>query len=780
MKKVKKSDNNLIGQVDQSEEDRDDIRSEHVKIPDDFNSELTLTGKFTKFIFGPKEDGFLVGVLVTADDETVAVGNLVDAQLDKLYTLNGDFVYNEKYGEQYSFHTASVHIPNSTEGIKLFLSSGIIKGVGEKKAAEIVDRFGDKTLDIIKNQSERLLEISGIGNATMNSIAEAVSQELEMAEVYMKLQKFNLGDKIIGRLYREYGSIAADVILENPYTLISDITGVGFKKADEIAEKIGIEKDNPLRVQSGIKHYLTLRSRDGHCFEKYESVISDCSNLITVPREKVEEAIYVLGINGEIKIEENRVYLMKFYESEEYSAAKIVELLQSKNMETGFGVDNLIRHTESEYGIEFSDEQKNGIKESLRSGVSVVTGGPGTGKTTIIRGIINIIKSEGSTLALTAPTGRAAKRISETTGEEAMTIHRLLEYNYSANRDVMYFERNETNPLKYDVIIVDEASMLDLILLEHLLKAVSLGTKLIFVGDVNQLPSVNVGNVLRDIIDSKAVPCYELKEIFRQAEESAIVVNAHKINMGELPDISNKCNDFFFGRRLNEKDALSEIINLCDGRLEKFFKVENKIMDIQVLTPMQKGRLGSISLNQHLQKALNGRAHKNGEPALKKGDYTYFIGDKVMQIKNNYDMKWVCKSSIATGEGVFNGDIGYVENIDLHNGKMSVVFDGDKYVNYDMEQLEELSLAYAMTIHKSQGSEFPIVVMPVMRIPEMLGTRNLLYTGVTRGKSGVVMVGNPSALQKMIENNNIKNRNSYLATRIKNAYEFFEKKPFKI
>lgn len=742
------------------------------------NDSEKVIGKFVKFIFGPKEDGFLVGVLESEDDHIVAVGNLIDAQLEKLYTFKGVFVYNEKYGEQFAFETAVTYVPDSAQGIELFLASGIVKGVGEKKATEIVHRFGERTIDIIKWQPHRLLEISGIGEATMKNIVEAVLEEIEMAETYVKLQEIGLSDKVIGKLYKEYGKEAADVVSDNPYTLISDITGIGFGKADEIAKKIGIDNDNPLRVQSGIKHYINLKSKDGHCFISKDEVVEKCCELIEVSQEKIKDEIDNMAFGGEVKIDVIEdvevIYLMRYYQAEEYTSRKLLDIMFEKPKALGFEIENLIKQTEKEYEIEFSKQQKKGIKESLASGVSIITGGPGTGKTTIIRGIINILKNEGLTMALAAPTGRAAKRISETTGMEASTIHRLLEYTYSEDRDLMYFEKNESNQLKYDVIIVDEFSMVDLMLMESLLKAINSQSRLILVGDVNQLQSVGVGNLLGDMIKSGLIPCYKLEEIFRQAKESAIVVNAHRINGGEYPDLSNKSNDFFFGKRNTEDEALTEIVNLCDSRLEKFFKLDNKIMDVQVLTPTKKGKLGSVFLNQNLQKALNKRAFVKGEPFVKKGDFTYFRGDKVMQIKNNYNIKWISNETMKEGEGVFNGDIGYVHNVDMANQLVDVIFDGNRYVTYPTEKLEELNLAYAMTIHKSQGSEFPVVVIPMVKVSYMLGTRNLIYTGITRGKQGVVMVGTPKVLYNMVDNTNVKYRNSALAIRLNNMYEFYK------
>lgn len=734
------------------------------------NNKIEVEGRITDIIFYNRENGYIVAVFETEAEMFTIVGNVHEAMEGRSYLLRGQFIEHKKYGEQFAFFEYEEKMPETEEGIESFLCSGVIKGIGPKMAKAIVSRFGTATLDIIAQEPERLTEVSGIGERKADVIAEAFSKHKAFAEIVMFLQKYGIKADFAMRLYKVYGEKTIEAIEENPYRLVEDIFGIGFKKADEIASKLGVEKEDEFRIKSGIKFVLWNYANQGHSFVPQVELAERTGELLDVSLENINDTMVQMAFEGSIQIEKleerNVVFLLPYYLAEQSVTRRIMEICNGDLKPLCIEIDNLINQTEVELGISFSQEQKKAVRNCLNNGISVITGGPGTGKTTIINGIINILKCGDFKIAVAAPTGRAAKRITETTGHEASTIHRLLEYYFSEGEGVMRFGKDEQEKLDYDAIIIDEASMVDILLMDGLLKAIQPGTRLIIVGDADQLPSVGVGNVLGDIIDSEYIHCEKLTEIFRQAKESMIVVNAHRINKGEYPFCNEKDKDFFFMAKNSERDMMSLILQLCEKRLPQYYQLDDRVQDIQVLTPTRKGMMGSVNLNTELQKVLNPASDELEEKEF--GGRIFRERDKVMQIRNNYDLQWRKASDMSQGQGVFNGDIGVIRKIDKDENKITVVFDGDKFVTYEFAQLDELELAYAMTVHKSQGSEFPVVVMPMTWVAPTLANRNLLYTGVTRGKKVVVLVGSERQMMAMIDNNSIKKRNSGLAIRIRN------------
>jgi exodeoxyribonuclease V alpha subunit len=550
---------------------------------------------------------------------------------------------------------------------------------------------------------------------------------------------------------------------------VEDVFGINFRKADKIAEKLGVPRDDIERIKAGIIYTLQHYTNEGHTFSPKTMLCENASELMDIGTEQIYDVIVQMVFDGKLHVEtlEGRqvVFLMPYYIAEQNVCKKLMSFNNAPLKIIDANIDELILKTERQTGMVLSDKQKFAVKSCLESGVSVITGGPGTGKTTIINTIINIFEDAGLSTAIAAPTGRAAKRITETSGHLASTIHRLLEYSYSESEDTMRFGKTEENPLEFDAVIIDEASMIDIILMNGIVNAIQPGTRLILVGDADQLPSVGAGNVLRDIIDGEIIYSVKLTEIFRQAKESLIVVNAHKINKGEYPDCNEKDKDFFLMRLSSEKDMLRTIKDLCINRLPKYYNDLIPMRDIQVLTPVRKGLLGSINLNLELQNVLNPPSEQLKEKKI--ADKIFRENDKVMQVKNNYQLEWKRLDDFSDGQGVFNGDIGFITKIDHEYGEVTVVFDESKYVTYDFMQLDEIEPAYAVTVHKSQGSEFPIVVMPVSWFPPMLATRNLLYTAVTRGKTAVVLVGSETKMNGMVDNNAIVERFSGLDVRLR-------------
>ncbi|MGI6736352.1 MAG: ATP-dependent RecD-like DNA helicase [Anaerovoracaceae bacterium] len=698
-------------------------------------------------------------------------GQLPSCHAGRTYRIRGRMVQHPKYGEQFEIQEYEEVMPHSEAGIIGFLSSGVLKGIGPKAARAIVARFGEDTFEMIEKEPERLTEVSGIGPKKARAVAEAFRSHRAFAEVSIFLQQYDIRGGQALRLYEAYGEETIPMLQSNPYQLIDDVHGIGFRRADAIARRLGVPEDDPDRIRSGIQYLLQREAGEGNtCCPKTE-FCEKAGQLLNVPRDTVAAHVVELCFTGELKLEEldgeENIYLFLYYAAEQ-SVTRHLRRLNSaapRSVSAAADIEGLISQTENAADLFYSEEQKEAIRSCLQSGVAVITGGPGTGKTTIINAIVRILEQSGQKVVLAAPTGRAAKRITETSGHAASTIHRLLEYYYSEGEGLMRFGRTEENPLEADAVIVDEASMIDLMLMDALVRAIPAGARLLLVGDADQLPSVGAGNVLHDILDSEYIYAARLETIFRQAGESMIVVNAHRINRGEDPVCNARGKDFFLMRRHTVADMAATILEICSRRLPAHYTDCDAVHDIQVLTPVRKGPLGCLSLTGELQRVLNPPDPHKAEKSY--GGKLFREGDKVMQMRNNYSRKWKRAGDFSEGEGVFNGDLGYISAIDEEDGEVTVVFDDDKYAVYETADLDELEVAYAITVHKSQGSEFPIVVMPVSWFPPVLATRNLLYTAVTRGKKIVVLVGSENRLHDMVGNNRIRQRRSGLCIRLR-------------
>ena len=729
-------------------------------------------GTIAEIIFHNSENGYTVAIFETETDAFTAVGNLPAVTAGRSYILQGEFTTHPVYGEQFSIKSFEEVMPSTEDGIREFLASEAMKGIGRKTAAAIVSVFGTDTLRVIEEEPHRLTDVPGIGKKTAERISLAFGKHRGFASIVLYLQQFGINAEYAMKLYRVYGSGTIEAVKENPYRLVEDIFGVGFKKADKIADRMGVARDDEFRIKSGVKFTLSYFAGEGNTFLPQDMLCEKAGQLLDLPIELIGEQLIDMAFEGDIYIEKldgrNAVFLAAYYLAEQNVCKCLSAINDAQLKPVAGGIDSLISRTENATGIYLSENQKHAVKTSLQMGVSIITGGPGTGKTTIINTIINILEESGLKTAIAAPTGRAAKRITETSGHYASTIHRLLEYYFSESENMMRFGKTKEDPLDYDAVIVDEASMIDLILMNGLVSAIRPGTRLVIVGDADQLPSVGAGNVLRDMISSEYIYSTKLTEIFRQAKESMIVVNAHRINHGEYPDCNAKGKDFFLLRRSAEKEMLETIKTLCLKRLPDYYSDISPTADIQVLTPVRKGLLGSINLNRELQDVLNPPCAELEEKQF--GDRIFREGDKVMQIKNNYQMTWKNLEDFTEGEGVFNGDIGVIHRVDREFNEVTVVYDEVRYVTYNFNQLDELELAYAITVHKSQGSEFPIVIMPVSWFPPVLATRSLLYTAITRGKKQVYIVGNPGYLHAMTDNNQSRSRNSGLCARLVGLY----------
>lgn len=730
-------------------------------------------GTIAEIIFHNRENGYTVAIFETETDAFTAVGSLPAVTAGRSYILQGEFTTHPVYGEQFSIKSFEEVMPSTEDGIREFLASEAMKGIGRKTAAAIVSVFGTDTLRVIEEEPHRLTDVPGIGKKTAERISLAFGKHREFASIVLYLQQFGINAEYAMKLYRVYGSGTIEAVKENPYRLVEDIFGVGFKKADKIADRMGVARDDEFRIKSGVKFTLSYFAGEGNTFLPQDMLCEKAGQLLDLPIELIEEQLIDMAFEGDIYIEKldgrNAVFLAAYYLAEQNVCKCLSAINDAQLKPVAGGIDSLISRTENATGIYLSENQKHAVKTSLQMGVSIITGGPGTGKTTIINTIINILEESGLKTAIAAPTGRAAKRITETSGHYASTIHRLLEYYFSESENMMRFGKTKEDLLDYDAVIVDEASMIDLILMNGLVSAIRPGTRLVIVGDADQLPSVGAGNVLRDMISSEYIYSTKLTEIFRQAKESMIVVNAHRINHGEYPDCNAKGKDFFLLRRSAEKEMLETIKTLCLKRLPDYYSDISPTADIQVLTPVRKGLLGSINLNRELQDVLNPPCAELEEKQF--GDRIFREGDKVMQIKNNYQMTWKNLEDFTEGEGVFNGDVGVIHRVDREFNEVTVVYDEVRYVTYNFNQLDELELAYAITVHKSQGSEFPIVIMPVSWFPPVLATRNLLYTGVTRGKRAVVLVGSENKLDAMVDNDRINERFSGLGVRLSRIME---------
>ncbi len=728
-----------------------------------------LDGLVEVVIFKSEDTGYVVAKITANKEVNTIVGTMPLIKEGQQIEVKGEWIKHKQFGRQFNVEEYKEVLPTSTKEIEKYLSTGIIHGIGPVTAKKIVKAFGEETLNILDNNIERLKEVEGIGKKKYNIIYQSYLETRELKDIIMFFQKHGVTINQCLKIYKKFGGDAQNIVSENPYILSDEISGIGFLTSDRIAKSLGIEPISDFRIQSGIKYVLNSFSGLGNTYMPKDKLINEAQRVLSVDKELIEVNIYNSVLEGKIKIEKineiEAVYSLPYYFCELGVTNKIITLsienFQTINSDITFEISSFERKN----NIVFADSQKEAILGAFENGIEIITGGPGTGKTTIIKCIIEIYENNGMKVLLAAPTGRAAKRMTESTGREAKTIHRLLEMGVSDNEN-SFFGRGEGEPLEGDVIIVDEASMIDIMLMNSLLKAIKLGTRLIIVGDADQLPSVGPGNVLRDLIDSEFIKVVRLKDIFRQGKESMIITNAHRINNGELPYLNKKGGDFFFDNRESNEEILETILDLVNRRLPLFNSKWNKIRDFQVLSPTRKGILGVDNLNNELQSILNPPSKDKKERKFK--DSVFREGDKVMQTKNNYSLKWNRINGYGDNEGVgiFNGDMGFIESISEENRTVTVVFDDERRIVYDNLYVEELELAYAITIHKSQGSEFKVIITPAFMGSAFLMNRNILYTGITRAKELVVVVGNQRALKYMVDNTNSMERYSSLKERI--------------
>ena len=744
-----------------------------------------LKGYVEHIIYQNSANGYTVMNLVSDEEEITCVGTFGTLEAGEMVELTGEYTEHALYGRQFKADSVRVLPPEDVVSIRRYLGSGAIKGIGEALADRIVRKFGEDTFRIMEEEPERLVEVKGISERIARQIAVQMEEKKELREAMIFLQRYGISNTLAVKIYDTYGARLYGVLEENPYRLAEDITGVGFKIADEIATKVGIHTDSDYRIRSGILYVLLQGAQEGNVYLPMELLLQRAAELLELTVEQIEPQIMNLMMDKKLVIKEKdgqkAVYAMSYY----YAELNCARMLHDLNVSMGEGggkndgllpaeeqkLEERIRELEKRERIELDDLQRKAVLESIKNGLLILSGGPGTGKTTTINTMIQYFEEEGQDILLAAPTGRAAKRMTEATGYEAKTIHRLLELGGPGETDYtntkVAFERNEENPLEADVLIIDEMSMVDIHLFQSLLKAVTVGTRLIMVGDVNQLPSVGPGQVLRDLIDSGCFPVIMLQKIFRQAGESDIVVNAHRIRQGQEIRMDNKSRDFFFLPRNDVNVIYKHMVQLVTEKLPRY--VNATPFDIQVLTPMRKGVLGVETLNQILQEYVNPPAPGKAEHEC--GGTLFRQGDKVMQIKNNYRLEWEVVSKygipIDKGLGVFNGDMGTIREIDEYSQSVTVEYDEGKRVTYPFSDMDEVELAYAVTIHKSQGSEYPAVIMPLLGGPKMLMNRNLLYTGVTRARDCVTILGSADTVMQMIRNENEQKRFSGLADRIR-------------
>lgn len=730
-----------------------------------------LAGYVEHIIYRNADNGYTVLNLVNGEDEITCVGIFSTIAEGENIEATGDYTDHPTYGTQFKVVSFEEKAPEDQEAIERYLGSGAIKGIGLAMAARIVRRFKEDTFRIIEEEPERLVEVKGISERKAMEIASQVNEKRDLRQAMIFLQQFGITMNLAVKIYNKYGQEVYGILKENPYRLADDIEGVGFRTADDIAAKAGIRTDSDFRVRSGILYTLLQASGEGHTFLPQEELTAKTSELLGIDKEIIEKNYMDLSIDRKIIMKQSgdqvQIYSSSFYYMEANTATMLRELDIAYDVADA-EIEQRIHNIEKQTGMQLDDHQVQAVKEAVRNGLLVITGGPGTGKTTTINTIIRYFEMEGMDIFLAAPTGRAAKRMSETTGFEARTIHRMLELNGGMEGSAG-FERNETNPLETDLVIIDEMSMVDITLMNSLLKAIAPGTRLILVGDINQLPSVGPGSVLKDIIQSEAFNVVMLTKIFRQASTSDIIVNAHKINRGEEVSLDNKSMDFFFLKRYEADIIINVILQLVKQKLPKF--VDATPYDIQVLTPMRKGLLGVERLNGILQQYLNPPDKSKREK--EHGDMVFREGDKVMQTKNNYQLEWEIRTkfglTVDKGMGIFNGDMGIIIEINDFAETMTVEFDEGRKVEYSYKLLDELELAYAITIHKSQGSEYPAVVIPLLNGPSMLMNRNLLYTAVTRARKCVTLVGNDATFNQMIQNTSQQKRYSGLCDRIRES-----------
>lgn len=721
--------------------------------------ELQLTIEET--VFRNDENGYTVLTGRNGREEVTVVGILPPLTPGEQAAFEGSYISHPQYGKQWKATSCKIQKPDTLLGMERFLGSGLIRGVGPATARLIVNQFGTRALDIIGDEPERLTEVPGIGKKKAATIAESYQEQYAVREAMVYLQSYGITPRMAMKISRFYGNRTQTVLRENPYKLVDDIEGIGFKTADTIALSMGIPQDSDFRLRCGIKYVLTDASADqGHTCLPQKALIERACLLLKASPELIEHHMFQLLLEKELTGSavdgEDMIFLSRIYFAEAEVARRLISLKGVQQTAMKAALEYRITAYEKANRIELSDNQRRAVREALENGLMIITGGPGTGKTTIINCILTLLSGEAM---LAAPTGRAAKRMSEATGQEAKTIHRLLEFG----GDDGGFARNEENPLDASCVIVDEMSMVDIYLMRSLLRALRPGTRLILVGDADQLPSVGPGNVLGDMLQSGIIPSVRLTDIFRQKEESLIVTNAHAINEGRMPVYNQKGKDFFLERKMFSTDAAKTVVDLCKQRLPAFMNTGMPIRDIQVLSPTKKGDCGVGMLNKMLQEAYNPPA--KGKKEVTWGDTTYRVGDKVMHIKNDYQIEWTTVSG-EEGQGAFNGDIGYIRSIDPEDQTVSVLYDDERTVEYEYARLEELELAYCMSVHKSQGSEFPCVVMPAVGGPKMLLTRNLFYTALTRARKLVVLVGRGDCIAEMVNNNYIQKRYTALRERL--------------
>ena len=734
-----------------------------------------LQGYVDHIVFRNADNGYTVLNLISDEDEITCVGIFPVVTEGEILLLHGEYTSHPTYGEQFQMKSYETKPPEDVLSMERYLASGAIKGIGVALAARIVRRFKNDTFRIMEEEPERLAEVKGISERMAMEISNQMVEKKDLRDAMIFLEKYGISTNLAVKIYQAYGQEIYSVIRENPYRMAEEVSGIGFKIADGIASRVGIRTDSDFRIRSGILYCLTGAATLGHTYLPREELLRYANQLLGVEPEHIEGHIMNLAMDGKVELKEEGIYAKSFYRMEQRSAGMLHALNQEYDVTPAKLTQAIARISEEEQ-MELDEWQAEAVRQAATHGLFVLTGGPGTGKTTTIRAMISYFVGEGYDIFLAAPTGRAAKRMSETTGYEAKTIHRMLEVNgamseaeESAKQIGGMFERNEKNPLEADVIIIDEMSMVDITLLYALLKAVGAGTRLILVGDVNQLPSVGPGNVLRDIIASGCFPVVTLQKIFRQASQSDIVVNAHKINDGEHIALDNKSKDFFLLKRYDADVIINVMLQLVKQKMPRY--VDATSYDIQVLTPTRKGLFGVERLNTILQQYLNPPAKQKKEHQV--GDRIFREGDKVMQIRNNYQLEWEIRSryglAIDKGLGVFNGDVGIIQEINDYSSTVSVLYDENRLVQYPFKGLDELELAYAITIHKSQGSEYPAVVMPLLPGPRMLMNRNLLYTAVTRARKCITIVGDENVFYQMVDNTTQQRRYSGLQERIKEA-----------
>ena len=728
---------------------------------------MIIEGVLDHIIFRNEGNGYTVAKFITADTDIVIVGTSMAFHEKEHLRLEGELIYHPKYGEQFAFERAEKIRPRGKEAITAYLSGGLIPHVGKVTAKRIVETFGEDTLQVIEDNPERLREVEGIGKKKLAVILEALKEQKDMRDFFLDAAAFDLTNKEAMAIYKVFGKDAPAVIERDPYALAGKVRGFGFLKADGIARKIGMAEDDPKRIVAAMKYVLTNGVLDGNCYLPKDLLMEEAARVLTMDVAFVEEFLQILAVDPDIYLAQRggvvKIYFLNYFRAEQLVAREIKK--RGKVDLAEHMAEDMVNAVCEKLDMTLAEKQKEALMRAVDSHLLVITGGPGTGKTTTLRAIVDAMDRLNLSIALAAPTGRAAKRMEEATGRSASTIHRLLKYDYIDEEGTNSIVSGDD--IDADVLIIDEASMIDLLLMRDVLTSLKEKTRLILVGDVDQLPPVGAGNVLKDILDSGEVPSVQLDEVFRQAETSYIVKNAHRINRGKLPQVNEKGTDFFFIEESDPNKALALICDLVKNRLPAYYGVD-PMEDIQVLAPMKKGICGIEHLNEALQKTLN-----PGKKGLASRGFTYCVGDKVMQTKNNYQMPWKSQNKVFDneGEGVFNGDLGRVTAVDPEGAWLKVLYD-DRLCTYTSEYLPELMPAYASTVHKSQGSEFPVVVMPILSGPPMLYTRNLLYTGVTRARKLVVIVGSFQALERMVQNNRIRWRYSDLDSILKEKREW--------